>query len=114
MSGNGRGKRKKTQGGHTGHKESDGSGSAKLRYLFNMQSGVCPYCGVDMTLEHGHPNTATIEHIIPKSKGGKQIRGNYMAACLNCNNERGDLPIALYLIRKKFGEPQEPAIAYST
>lgn len=33
----------------------------------------------------------TIEHVIPKSKGGKNKRGNYVPACLPCNQRRGNM-----------------------
>lgn len=66
--------------------------------LFNEQSGVCPYCMENMTLERGEYNTATIEHIVPKSKGGSNLRANFMAVCSYCNSERGNKPLGIYLI----------------
>lgn len=72
-----------------------------LTKLFNQQSGACPYCGEDMVLELGQSNTATIEHIIPKSKGGPNAEFNYMAVCSSCNNERGNQPLGLYLLAKQ-------------
>lgn len=43
----------------------------------------CGYCGrSDLPL--------TIDHIIPKSKGGSDSWENLVSACLPCNNKKGD------------------------
>ncbi len=43
----------------------------------------CAYCGRgDLPL--------TIDHVIPKSKGGDECWENLVAACLPCNNKKGD------------------------
>ncbi|MCF8240279.1 MAG: HNH endonuclease [Melioribacteraceae bacterium] len=43
----------------------------------------CAYCGRgDLPL--------TVDHIIPKSRGGEDIWENLTAACLRCNNKKGD------------------------
>lgn len=43
----------------------------------------CQYCGrADVPL--------TIDHIIPKSKGGDDTWENLIAACVHCNNKKGD------------------------
>ncbi len=43
----------------------------------------CAYCGRgDLPL--------TIDHVIPKSKGGDDSWENLVAACLPCNNKKGD------------------------
>ena len=43
----------------------------------------CQYCRRgDVTL--------TIDHIVPKSKGGDDSWENLVAACLPCNNKKGD------------------------
>lgn len=60
---------------------------------FNEQEGMCAYCGTEMTLDLGHPNTAEVEHIIPKSV--LHIKGPYneVAACHDCNQFKGDKPL---------------------
>jgi 5-methylcytosine-specific restriction endonuclease McrA len=43
----------------------------------------CAYCGRgDLTL--------TIDHIIPKARGGDDAWENLVSACTNCNNQKGD------------------------
>lgn len=66
--------------------------------LFNEQSGVCPYCMGDMTLERNKPESASLEHIIPVSKSRVNIRANFMAVCMSCNQERGNKPLGTFLI----------------
>ncbi len=42
----------------------------------------CQYCGVSTNL--------TIDHIIPKSRGGEDTWENLTTACIKCNNKKGD------------------------
>jgi 5-methylcytosine-specific restriction endonuclease McrA len=42
----------------------------------------CQYCG-----SHSHP--LTLDHIIPKSRGGGDSWENLVAACIPCNNRKG-------------------------
>lgn len=41
----------------------------------------CGYCG-------GH--ATTIDHVLPRSRGGDDSWENLVAACLRCNNKKGD------------------------
>ncbi|WP_197284280.1 HNH endonuclease signature motif containing protein [Bacillus sp. CHD6a] len=52
---------------------------------------VCGYCG-----ERGN----TVDHIIPKSKGGETSLNNCVCACMRCNNEKADLKLEEFLKRK--------------
>lgn len=72
----------------------------KLTKLFNQQAGICPYCMEDMTLEKGFISTATLDHIIPKMRGGKDLNNNLLAACSQCNHKKGSKSLALFLIEK--------------
>lgn len=47
---------------------------------------VCWICGKPQI--YGDPLTA--DHIIPRSRGGLDIRSNYRAAHLSCNSRRAD------------------------
>ena len=68
--------------------------------MFNEQGGVCPYCSEPMTLTKNFNNTATIEHIRPKSKGGSNDHENLMAACYSCNQDRGNQLLSIFLIER--------------
>ncbi|MBG9445583.1 hypothetical protein ABE66_13205 [Cytobacillus firmus] len=49
---------------------------------------ICNYC-------KGFGNT--IDHLIPKSKGGKTTFSNCVCACEKCNKEKGNLSIKEFL-----------------
>lgn len=42
----------------------------------------CQYCGASSI-------TLTVDHIIPKSRGGEDSWENLVSACLRCNNRKG-------------------------
>ena len=44
---------------------------------------VCTYCGTKGV-------RLTIDHIVPKSRGGKSIFENCVASCKKCNSRKGD------------------------
>lgn len=43
----------------------------------------CQYCGTYST-------NLTVDHIIPKSRGGSDTWENLVAACISCNNKKGN------------------------
>jgi 5-methylcytosine-specific restriction endonuclease McrA len=56
---------------------------------------VCAYCGKDLSREY-----AEIDHINPRSKGGLNVRENYVLSCYRCNQiklnrtpEESNMPI---------------------
>jgi len=55
----------------------------------------CYYCGAFL-----NKDTATLDHFIPKSKGGKDEFGNAVLACSSCNSKKADnLPEKKYINR---------------
>lgn len=69
---------------------------ACLLSLCWKQNYICPYCGCRMvvvTQQRGVPDPeekATVEHVIPLSKGGTNRKNNLVAACVKCNQARGN------------------------
>lgn len=55
----------------------------KLKMLRKTQS--CHWCGCGLTEE-----TATVDHVIPLSRGGLDNDNNRKLACEPCNNRRGN------------------------
>lgn len=47
---------------------------------------ICPYCGEEYPL-----NKATIDHVVPQSRGGKSEPCNMVWCCKFCNNQKGAL-----------------------
>jgi 5-methylcytosine-specific restriction endonuclease McrA len=58
--------------------------------LWLMQEGRCRWCGEVMRLRGPGPDVVTIDHVIPRSKGGSDDIDNLVGACRLCNNRRGD------------------------
>jgi len=69
----------------------------QLVELFEKQAGKCAYCHDEMTLRLGQPNTATKDHIIPKSKFRISDTFNLVAACNQCNSLKSDMPLATFM-----------------
>lgn len=52
--------------------------------LWHRDQGVCQYCDRPVTI-----STATIDHVIPKSKGGCHTWENLVISCAKCNGKKG-------------------------
>ena len=65
--------------------------SNKLKTLF--KKGLLPSVKVDAAGNKLTKKNATLDHIIPKSKGGKSCTGNYMLAARDFNWARGNDPL---------------------
>ena len=61
-------------------------------YLYNKYKGRCAICG--KLLQKDNPNQMedyiTIDHVIPRSKGGTDSIRNLQAACNDCNSTKGN------------------------
>ena len=53
--------------------------------IFARDKGRCVYCGVKVTL-----SSFTIDHVVPRSHGGGTSWENVVAACMTCNNRKGN------------------------
>ncbi len=51
------------------------------RALFARDGGRCAYCGA---------SAATIDHVIPRSRGGRHTWDNVVSACHRCNHQKAD------------------------
>lgn len=56
--------------------------SPRKRNVLMRDSYECQYCGSEDNL--------TLDHVVPKSKGGKDTWENLVAACQKCNSRKGD------------------------
>jgi len=62
-----------------------GRSSTKRSRILARDRHRCQYCGVK-----GGPFDLTIDHIIPRSRGGQTSAENLCAACFACNQRKGD------------------------
>jgi 5-methylcytosine-specific restriction endonuclease McrA len=53
------------------------------RALFARDGWRCAYCGAASS-------RLTLDHVVPRSKGGESIWENVVAACAPCNHRKGD------------------------
>jgi 5-methylcytosine-specific restriction endonuclease McrA len=55
--------------------------------LLKKQRNQCHYCGqmVSRKYDTSHPLRATLDHRIPRSRGGVNARHNLVIACYACN-----------------------------
>lgn len=64
----------------------------RLKALCDKQNGKCYHCGVVMTAGMFPPikTTATVDHLMPLAKGGRDCSDNRVAACHKCNKAKGN------------------------
>lgn len=64
------------------------------REIYERDHWTCGICNgsVDPTLEHPHPLSASLDHVIPVSLGGDHTRANTRCTHLTCNVRRGNRP----------------------
>jgi 5-methylcytosine-specific restriction endonuclease McrA len=72
---------------------------AKLsrREIFIRDDYTCQYCGI-------HTRDLTLDHVIPKSKGGGHSWENLVSACRSCNHRKGGKS----LVEANMRLPHEP------
>lgn len=71
--------------------------------LFRRDHGECQYCGSKRHL--------TIDHVLPRSKGGKTSWTNLVTACNRCNVSKGDkTPEQAGMVLKT--QPFKPSLSY--
>jgi len=54
----------------------------------------CVYCAVPLALE-----AATLDHVYPRARGGPDVAGNVVAACVRCNRMKADLLPSEFFLR---------------
>jgi hypothetical protein len=72
--------------------------------VFIRDGFTCQYCGKKFS-----PKNLTIDHVIPRSRGGKTEWLNIVTSCISCNLKKGDRTpeeAGLTLIK----EPRQPTI----
>lgn len=77
------------------------------REVFRRDSHTCQYCGSKTRL--------TLDHVIPRSKGGLHTWENVTTACESCNSQKGNrlLKETGMVLRSKPKAPIHPAIAFA-
>lgn len=75
----------------------------KRRRLMAEHGGRCVYCGLKLTADQRHclrHDYATLDHVVPRSRGGLGAPFNRTIACRACNQAKGDmLPEEFLMLR---------------
>ena len=58
-------------------------------FVIEQGDGGNPYFNL-YALKNGKEVSMTKDHIIPRSKGGKDIMSNFQTMCITCNQEKGN------------------------
>lgn len=70
--------------------------------ILKRDSHTCQYCSISSV-------PMTIDHIIPKQKGGEDSWYNLVAACVSCNTQKGNkTPKGAQMVLKK--KPRKPTM----
>lgn len=68
--------------------------------LYIRDNYTCGYCGKKFSLHN-----LNIDHIIPRSKGGKHVWENVICSCIKCNTKKGDMLLSecdMRLLKKPY------------
>lgn len=52
--------------------------------LLTRDSFMCQYCGTSL-----NKTSATLDHVVPRSRGGQRTWNNIVSACQSCNRKKG-------------------------
>jgi 5-methylcytosine-specific restriction endonuclease McrA len=59
--------------------------SVSRKGIILRDGGMCQYCG-----RRSEARELTLDHVIPRSRGGPSTWENLVAACVRCNNRKGN------------------------
>jgi 5-methylcytosine-specific restriction endonuclease McrA len=80
--------------------------AANRKNILRRDNYTCQYCGIDLC-----ENTATIDHIIPKCRGGGHTWVNLVTACKDCNLHKGNRTPKEAKMNLK-SKPKEPSYGF--
>ena len=84
--------------------------TASRKNIFWRDNGQCQYCGI---IEP--PKDMTIDHIVPRSRGGENTWTNLVTCCKKCNQKKGNRTPeeAGMKLRKKPVKPRTSLLRYT-
>jgi 5-methylcytosine-specific restriction endonuclease McrA len=72
--------------GHVARERAAARELRQSRWWQNLiQNAKCHYCGIDLDAR-----TATMDHVLPVSRGGRSTKGNVVPSCKPCNTAKRD------------------------
>ena len=64
----------------------------KRRAIYERDAWTCVYC--ERFLGDASSSAVTLDHVIPRSRGGSNDASNLVTACITCNATRRDMPVS--------------------
>lgn len=68
-----------------------GKDTPQRRRIFERDNRTCKYCGYILTIE-----TMTLDHKVPKSKGGLNNDNNLVSCCYQCNLYKANMSVETF------------------
>jgi 5-methylcytosine-specific restriction endonuclease McrA len=62
-------------------------GRARRLAIYMRDNFTCMYCGLNL-LHSNNPHDVTLDHLVPRSRGGNNRTTNLITACRSCNSSR--------------------------
>lgn len=78
-------------------------GVVNKRNLLIRDNFRCQYCNVVLSMR-----TCTVDHVVPRSRGGTHSLDNCVAACKPCNNQKGDMFLSDFVSKTGMDLLNEP------
>lgn len=78
--------------------------SPTRRNILKRDNFKCQYCGTKI-------GPMTVDHVIPKTLGGKDTWENLVCACVKCNTRKGDISLREAEV-ELFRSPKKPRFFY--
>ncbi len=63
--------------------------------IFKRDGWICTYCGKQLPKKRGEH--VTVDHVVPKIKGGNDEENNLTTSCDSCNKNKGSLLLTQFL-----------------
>lgn len=79
-------------------------GRVDLSSVIARDGSACVWCG-----RESWPRDLTLEHLLPRGRGGSGSDENLAVACRGCNRRRGSRPVVAF-VRQELANGREPAI----
>lgn len=76
-------------------------GLQRIEKLSLRDGWNCKYCNIGLTQK-----TATIDHVIPRSKGGRRTLQNEVLSCSICNNQKDNKTLEDFLKGRGYDDKQ--------
>jgi 5-methylcytosine-specific restriction endonuclease McrA len=79
----------------------------RMSKLYKAHNGCCYYCNsrvlvfVNVEGTRPKPNSATIDHFIPLSRGGVDHYDNLVLSCYRCNSSKGNTMPDLFMFNAR-------------